>query len=331
MSVRVLSVLVSIVSLALASEAFAQKKATSASAKKPLNVLFIGNSYTARHNLASVVEAMAEAGNANLDFRPTTVIYGGRTLSDHWRLGTANFVKLHLLTKEEELATIDLLNEAAQDPKDRYAKNALRKHKELLAKLGSRHNKWDVVVLQSYRDDLEGAESLYAQFAPKFAELAHAQGARVILYVTTPTTQNAKPLAMAPEAGPVLEKTRSIAVLADQIDASVAPMALVALRTQTERPDLTLRYVNDAHLNKTMAYLTACTLYAALFDRTPEGLPIDSITDIRFWQRADGTFDKTKDRDQQPIQQSFTAKDRADLQRIAWESYSEFESMRKSK
>ena len=127
-----------------------------------------------------------------------------------------------------------------------------------------------------------------------------------------------------------MKKTYAIAALADQIDASVAPMALVALKTQTERPDLTLRFINDAHLNKTMAYLTACTLYAALFDRTPEGLPIDSITDIRFWQRPDKSFDRTKDRDQQPIKQTFSAKDRSDLQRIAWESYSEFERLRNS-
>ena len=127
-----------------------------------------------------------------------------------------------------------------------------------------------------------------------------------------------------------MSKTRAIAALANQIDASVAPMALVALKTQTERPDLTLRFINDAHLNKTMAYLTACTLYAALFDHTPEGLPIDSITDIRFWQRPAKSFDKTKDRDQQPIKQTFSAKDRADLQRIAWESYTEFETLRDS-
>jgi hypothetical protein len=330
MSVRVVPALVYILSFVATLEVHAQQIANDAPAKKSLNVLFIGNSYTARHNLANVVEAMAEAGNPGLDFRPTTVIYGGRTLSDHWRLGTANFVKLHSLTNEEELATLALLKEAAKDPKDRYSNMALRKHQQLLTTLGSKRNKWDVVVLQSYRDDLDGAESLYAQFAPKFAELAHAQGARVILYVTTPTTQNAKPLAAAPDVGPVMRKTRAIAALANQIDASVAPMALVALKTQTKRPDLTLRFINDGHLNKTMAYLTACTLYAALFDRTPEGLPIDSITDTRFWQRPDKSFDKTKDRDQQPIKQTFSAKDCADLQRIAWESHTEFETLRSS-
>ena len=48
-----------------------------------LNVLFIGNSYTARHKLANVVKAMAEAGNPGLTVDITQVIYGGRRLVDH--------------------------------------------------------------------------------------------------------------------------------------------------------------------------------------------------------------------------------------------------------
>jgi hypothetical protein len=47
------------------------------------------------------------------------------------------------------------------------------------------------------------------------------------------------------------------------------------------RPDLTLRYVNDAHLNKTMAYLTACTFYGALCARSPQGLSIDTVSDTK--------------------------------------------------
>ena len=76
---------------------------------KTLNVLFIGNSFTARHNLSTVVKAMAEAGNPGLTFNRTDVIYGGRTLKDHWRLGTQNIVKQSTLTEAEEKATIAAL------------------------------------------------------------------------------------------------------------------------------------------------------------------------------------------------------------------------------
>jgi hypothetical protein len=306
------------------AESAAQNRERTKAETSTLNVLFIGNSYTARHNLALVVKSMAEAGNPGLTFKPTTIIYGGRTLSDHWRLGTQNYVKLHSLTRAEEEATIASLTRLSMDPKDRYASGALKRHKALLAELDAQRTRWDVVVLQSYRDDLDGDKSLYAQFAPKFAELATAQGARVILYETTPTTQNAEPLTAAPDSKVVRKKAGSIAALADRVGANVAPMSLVGLRCQTERPDLTLRFANDAHLNHTMAYLTACSLYAALFERSPVGLPIDSITDIRYFNNKD----KTKDRDGKPIKRTFTDKDCADLQRIAWEAYTEVSELR---
>ncbi len=289
-----------------------------------LDVLFIGNSYTARHNLANVVKQMAEAADPRLTFNVTTVIYGGRTLKDHWRLGTQNYVKLHSLTADEQVATVASLERVASDPKDRYAKGALAKHRRLLAELESQRTTWDIVVLQSYRDDLDGADSLYMQYAPNFAELAKVQGARVVLYVTTPTTQNAEPLTAAPDSKPVLAKAQAIATLANSIEANAAPMSLIALQCQTERPDLTLRFINDAHLNQNMAYLSACTIYAAIFDKSPQGSPIDSITDIRYWNNKD----RTKDRDGKPITREFSKKDQADLQRIAWESYQRFQKLR---
>jgi len=323
-SMRILTLLVLVVVVLL--PAVAGDRLQAAEAEKPfeqrtLNVLFIGNSYTARHNLAQVVKAMAEAGNPGLTVNVSTVIYGGRRLVDHWRLGTQNFVRLHALTEAEERATIASLEETlAKDPEDGHARSALGRHRRLLAELESQRTRWDVIVLQSYRDDLQGGASLYAGYAPKFAELAKAQGARVILYETTPNTQNAEPLSEAPDQASVMEKARAIATLARRINAAVAPMSLVALRCQTERPDLTLRFVNDAHLNQTMAYLTACAIYAALFDRSPEGLPIDSITDIRYFKDTQ----RDKDRDGKPITRTFSAKDCTDLQRIAWEGYSEF-------
>lgn len=300
--------------------------AGAANEAKTLNVLFIGNSFTARHNLSTVVKAMAEAGNPGLTFNRTDVIYGGRTLKDHWRLGTQNIVKQSTLTEAEEKATIaELEKTLAADPKDKYAPSALARHRELLPKIDTNRKPWDIVVLQSYRDDIEGDPTLYAEYAPKFAELAKSQGARVILYETTPVTQNDKPLTAAPDPAPILAKERAIAAVAKKIGASVAPMSLVALCCQTQRPDLTLRFVNDAHLNQTMAYLTACTLYAALFNQSPVGLPIDSITDTRSFEGE--RKDKTKDRDGNPITRKFSDKDRADLQRIAWEGWSEFQKL----
>jgi hypothetical protein len=114
-----------------------------------------------------------------------------------------------------------------------------------------------------------------------------------------------------------------VGMLAKQIDATVVPMSMVALRCQTVRPDLTLRYVNDGHLNQTMGYLTACTFYAALFNRSPEGLTIDTVNDKM--RSRDGK--PAQDPDGGPLKRTFSAQDRADLQRIAWEGLQQFQQL----
>jgi len=302
----------------------AGEPAPHAAKQKKLNVLFIGNSFTAGHNLAQLVKAMAEAGDPDLSFEVTTVIYGGRRLVDHWRLGTPNFVKISTLTAEGEQATIKSLEEmVAKDPNDKYAPSALMRHRQLRKSLDAPRKKWDLVVLQSWRDDMEGDKSLYVEYAPKYAELVKAQGGRVVLYETTPTTQNSVPLKAPPDPAPVTAKAKNIAALAKQLDAIVVPMSMVALRCQTVRPDLTLRWVKDGHGNQTMGYLTACTFYAALFNRSPEGLPIDTVNDNR--TTKDGK--PAQDPDGEPYKRIFSAKDRADLQRIAWEGLKQFKEV----
>ena len=304
----------------ISSVSSAADPATQAAKTKKLNVLFIGNSFTACHDLAQVVKALAEAGNPDLSFDVTTVLYGGRRLVDHWRLGTPNFVKIATLTAEEEQATVKSLEEAvAKDPNDKYSAAALARHRDLSKNLEQMRKKWDLVVLQSYRDDLEGDKSPYVEYAPKYAELVKAQGGRVVLYETTPTTQNSEPLTAPPNPAAVNEKAKVIAALARRTHAIVVPMSMVALRCQTVRPDLPLRYVKDSHLNPTMGYLTACTFYAALFNRSPVGLPIDTING---GATRDGK--PALDPDGNPLKRTFSAKDRADLQRIAWEGLQQF-------
>ena len=321
MQKSIISIKAALVALCVVSNlSFAAEPASQAVKTKKLQVLFIGNSFTACHDLSQVVKAMAEAGDPNLSFEVTTVLYGGRRLVDHWRLGTLNFVKIGTLTAAEEQVTLKALEEAvAKDPKDKYSAGALGRHRDLSKNLEKMRKKWDLVVLQSYRDDAEGEKSLYVEYAPKYAELIKAQGGKVILYETTPTTQNSAPLTATPDPVAVLAKAKVIAALAQRTEATVVPMSMVALRCQTVRPDLTLRYVKDSHLNPTMGYLTACTFYAALFNRSPEGLPINKIDD-----RPTRDGKPALDPDGKPILTVFSDKDRTDLQRIAWEGLQEF-------
>ena len=92
-----------------------------------LKVLFIGKSYTGRHNLSEFFEALAEEGNPRLDFESTAFLYGGRKLHNHWNLGTQNIVRINSITESEQRATIVRIEEIlARDLDWTYAKAALR-------------------------------------------------------------------------------------------------------------------------------------------------------------------------------------------------------------
>jgi len=305
--------------------ASAQQNPTASS----LRVLFIGNSYTGRHHLSLLIKEMAEAGNPGLELKVTTVTYGGGGLEDHWQMGTGNFVKLATLTIEEANAAIQELERMLEaDPEHRYAGRALNLQRELQSSLSESRPKWDIVVLQDYRrrrvdyaEDIE--KTTYAKYARRFAEVARAQGARVVLYETTPTMLNAEPLSAAPDPAPIIENARALGSFAKSIGAEVVPMSLVVLRCQTVRPDLTLRYTNDGHLNHITAYLTACAFQAVLFDRSPVGLPINTVTDTRFLDEDN----QDKDPDGGPISRVFSPEECAEFQRIAWQSILQFRQL----
>jgi hypothetical protein len=287
-------------------------------------VLFLGNSFTGRHNLSALVKSMIEAGNPKVKFEVTPVIYGGRIMADHWRLHSQNFINFSKLTVEQEKETLAAIDKMiAADPKDKYAPAAKKRHEDLLKQLGGPRHKWDIVVLQSYNDDGDGDASKYVEYVPRLAELVAAQGGKTVLYQTTRDTQNEKPLTSPPDPTLVLKNAETLARLAKKTGAVAVPMGMVALKCQSVRPDFTLRYVNDGHPNKTMAYLTACTFYAALCDRSPQGLSVNIVTDTK----AKDAKNPKLDPDGQPISQTFSPKDTGDLQRIAWEGLNDYRKL----
>ena len=50
---------------------------------KKLNMLFLGNSYTARHDIAGLVERILEEGDPTTDVHVQRVIYGGQNMFKH--------------------------------------------------------------------------------------------------------------------------------------------------------------------------------------------------------------------------------------------------------
>lgn len=302
---------------------------TGSASARTVRMLFIGNSYTYRNDLADVVKRLLEAGDPEVTVDITRVLYGGRTPEHHWeQFRTQDLLRLNELTRAElEAICADLRAKGAAakaagggQAKDAGRYNgAIRHHRQWMKMVGEDAPGWDCVVVQSYRDTRGGLDSSYARYCRKFSELIRARGARMILYNTAPTYQNQDPLDAPPDPAEALAETTAFATLAKELDALLVPVPLAVVRCQTARPGVVLRYHNDGHLNQTCGYLTACCFYAAITGRSPEGLPVDTVIDPKVWDKDNP--DAGPDGD--PRKVVFPPNLRTFLQTTAWEAVQE--------
>jgi hypothetical protein len=153
-----------------------------------------------------------------------------------------------------------------------------------------RHGDFDVVVLQGY---LPGADTRTSEPFLLHARLLDGvitgSGAETVFFMTWPRGFD--------DWSTLEDVVEAHRTLSAELDARVAPAALAFEKARAERPELELIDPDQVHATWEGAYLAAATVYAALFERSPEGL------DYSFGVDAD------------------TA---AFLQRIAWESYQEW-------
>jgi hypothetical protein len=289
---------------------------------EPLRVLFIGNSFTFRHNLPTLVARFAATGEVPREVQTTAVTYGGHTLKQHWQLHSQSWVRWRELTEEElNRCLAELRAEAEKRPGGRpdFA-GAVRRQEELRRGLGRARPNWDYVVLQSYRDAAAGPDSDYVAYARRFAAVARSQGATPIFYDTAPETQNAAPLARPPVREPAEARARMLAQLAAEFGGIAVPMPLIAWHCQTARLDLALRYHKDTHLNQTMAYLTAAAIYAGITGRSPEGHPLSEVIDTKITDPSHPELDP----DGGSRRRLFSDGERQFLQRVVTEALADY-------
>jgi len=308
---------------------------------KQVKILFIGNSFTAQHNIPDQVRDFAELGNPDSKVETMRVIYGGSQAERHWNAyGTANLLNLSGLKREDldgEVARmtgeaealkkiIDQAKAENKDPKNKaerhygHFQNAINYQQEW-AKLLEIPPKFDYVVLQSYRDEIGGLNSPYAEYARKFAKVIHNHGAKMVLYVTAQRDQNGQPLTELPDPKPFMEQATAMAQLGNELDALVVPVPLAIQKLREKRLDLTTRYSKDAHLNQVTAYLTLCCFYATLFDKSPVGL---DVQEVNAWAGD------RKDPDGNPMHRVFDEKTAQAIQQAAWEAVQEMQKLQKS-
>lgn len=140
---------------------------------------------------------------------------------------------------------------------------------------------FDTVVLQGY---LPGITSQSAEPFIEYARLLHEDversGAKTVFFMTWPQGRF--------DWADLDEFVSAHRRVSAELGAPVAPVGVAFALASSERPDLDLIGEDDVHATWEGAYLAAATVYATLFDRSPEGLPYSfgvSPDDADFLQR----------------------------------------------
>jgi phospholipase/lecithinase/hemolysin len=143
---------------------------------------------------------------------------------------------------------------------------------DLPYELQSRH--WDVVVLQGQSREPMAKDAAKAerfrQAARGFDGLIRASGAKTVFFMTW--AYQGKPAMTEPLA-------KGYEAVANELDDLVVPVGLAFQRSLEERPALVLHFKDHMHPSLAGTYLAACTFYAALYGKSPEGNPYTADLD----------------------------------------------------
>jgi hypothetical protein len=150
----------------------------------------------------------------------------------------------------------------------------------------------DVVVLQGDIPELvEHDIAPFVEYARLFDEEITDAGAATVFFMTWPNER----LDWVDLDG-IVEAHRQVET---ELGAKIAPVGVAMENALAERPDLAMLGLDMKHASSAGTYLAAATIYATLFDRSPEGL--DYAVYI-------------------------TPEDAAFLQRIAWETVQDWQA-----
>lgn len=123
---------------------------------------------------------------------------------------------------------------------------------------------FDLVILQDHSlQAIKHPDSLQL-YSSRFIELIQANGGKPVMYMTWARRWDS---AMIDQIGSAYE------ALGRAHKAKVAPVGKAWKQAKALRPDLELYHPDGSHPSPSGTYLSACVMYAILFDRSPVGLP----------------------------------------------------------
>jgi hypothetical protein len=106
-------------------------------------------------------------------------------------------------------------------------------------------------------------KSVFADYSKKHSDTVRRHGAKPVFFMSWAYADK-------PEMTAALAEAYTAA--ANQNDAFVIPAGLALARSLRRRPELILHASDKRHPSLAGTYLAACTVYAALFGKSPEGI-----------------------------------------------------------
>lgn len=200
----------------------------------PLRVLFLGNSYTYSNDMPAILKALAASGGDQLDYEME--VPDGASLEEHYRRGSVA--------------------------------------------IALKDGTWDYVVLQeqSLRPamPIRQAKQQFFRYGELLGQQASAlhPGARTVLFVTWGRWHHTGSLCeWVPEAcdywGSDSLITLRYRMLAERMDAILAPVGPAWRYLQQHHPEIELFNPDAIHPSMEGSYLAACCFYAVLFKKDP--------------------------------------------------------------
>jgi hypothetical protein len=223
----------------------------------PLQVLFIGNSYTSVNDLPSLVEALAEAAGGP-KIETDQYLPGGYTFEQHARDQKA-IEKIRgkkwdvVIVQEQSLQPI--LN-----------RESMHKYARMLHEEISKQGAKTVFYLTWARQDIpqmqDGADP---HASPGYA--------RAMFRMTGARATDFEAWREHHQAGLAGGLNGAYFDIADELKVAVAPVGPAWKKALAANPNLILHQPDKSHPDPTGSYLAACVFYATLFEKSPVGLP----------------------------------------------------------
>lgn len=197
-------------------------------------ILMVGNSLTYTNNIPGLLQAMC--ASSGIDATVESVTVGGYSLTQYVFPG----------------------NDWEQSI-----------HQRLMSKL--QNETWDYVILQGMREEPLWKETTMRQAIGTLYPLIQKSGAQMVLYMTWAADFRTAGYDMDQVQAKVSDVYCS---LARQYSCALAPSGIAFARERKFYPDYDL-YVSQSdrvHPNLSGSYLSACCIYATLFEKNPENL-----------------------------------------------------------